>query len=124
MTRHDMLSPRGVRFRDEFGLVTIEETAARYGIDRARIAEAVHVGKLASVTFPYERRRVLVLVATADGAGMAGRTAVAPTPANALRTVDGGRSIGADDGRSPNLRSARPRDTRVCIHIQRTAPHL
>ena len=86
MTRHDMLSPRGVRFRDGFGLVTIEETAARYGTDRARIADAAHVGEARQCDVPVRRRRSRARGhENRHGGGMAGRTAVAPTPANALR---------------------------------------
>jgi len=69
VTRQDLLSPRGVRLRDELGLLTIEETAERYGIDRERIAEAVHAEELASVTITFTRDgAVLVLEPTADGA--------------------------------------------------------
>ncbi len=67
VTRQDMLSPRGFRLRDELGLLTIEETAARYGIDCERIAEAVHAEDLASVEITFTRDgAVLVLVPTAD----------------------------------------------------------
>jgi hypothetical protein len=47
----------------------IEETAARYGIDRERIGEAVHAEELGSVTLTFTHDGdALVLVPTADGA--------------------------------------------------------
>ena len=54
--------------RHGFGLLTLEETVDRYGIDPVRINDAIATEELGSVTFEFAEGTRLILVPTSDGA--------------------------------------------------------